>query len=136
VGAFLGIAHVVGRLREMGIATRGRAAIVLPVSEDHAARLHVAFTGLLGRRVLNRDIWTAFGISEARYYQIARKDSSQLLQADRLADAARNLGVNPVELLVSLGIINTRDAKEYIDKKQRELSQALGLGLAADSPHD
>ncbi|MUL61131.1 hypothetical protein B5P44_00835 [Mycobacterium sp. CBMA 213] len=101
------------------------------MSEDHARRLHAAITGLLGRRVTNKEIWTAFGISQARYYQIVREDSSRLLRADRLVGAARQMGVNPVELLVCLGIINTRDAREFIDKKRREMSEFLGSGREA-----
>lgn len=116
-----------------GIAARGSVAIVLHMSDPHADRLHAALTGLLGRRVTNEEIWTAFGISKARYYQIVREDPSQLLRADRLVEAARQMGANPVELLVCLGIINTRDARDYIDKKRRELSDLLDPDPEASS---
>lgn len=95
------------------------------MSEARDERLHAVLTGLLGRRVTNKQIWDAFGISQSRYYQIMREDSSQLLRADRLINAARSLGINPVELLVCLDILKTSDAAEYVDKRREEFKEFL-----------
>ncbi|WP_162625519.1 hypothetical protein [Mycolicibacterium llatzerense] len=96
------------------------------MSDDHAVRLHAALTELLVRRVTNDEIWTAFGVSESRYDQIVREDSSWLLRADRLVEAARQLGVNPVELLFCLGIVNIGEARGFLEKRRRELGEFPG----------
>lgn len=99
----------------------------LPGMTEHAeprdpdVRLHVALTKLLGRRVTNSEIWTAFGVSKARYYQIA-KEEGDLLRPDRLVSVGRHLGVNPMELLVELTpSLTIGDAEELVAKKYREL---------------
>ncbi len=89
-------------------------------------QLHAVLTALLGRRVTNKQIWDAFGISQSRYYQIVREDSSQLLRADRLIDAARHMGINPIELLVRLNDLTTADARDYMEQKRRELAEVQG----------
>lgn len=90
---------------------------------DPDVRLHVALTKLLGRRTTNSEIWTAYGLSKARYYQIA-KDETDLLRPDRLVSAARHLGINPMELLVELTPdLTLADAEDLVAKKYRELEE-------------
>jgi hypothetical protein len=90
-----------------------------------AQQLHAVLTALLGRRVTNKEIWDALGIGKTRYYEIVREDSSQLLRADRLIDAARHMGINPVELLVKLGELDTREASDYVNEKMDALKRDM-----------
>lgn len=83
--------------------------------------LLVLLAALAKRRLTNEDIWTAFELSKARFYE-ARKDGL-LFREDRLITAALNLGINPIELLAeceSVHGITARDAVKYVDKKRQE----------------
>lgn len=87
--------------------------------------LYALLTGLAGRRLTNQEIWEAFGLSKAQFYE-ARRTGKLLQRADRIVAAAHTLGINPVELLVGLVPgIETGDAVEYVEKKRAEAAQFL-----------
>ncbi len=87
--------------------------------------LYALLTGLAGRRLTNQEIWEAFGLSKAQFYE-ARKTGGLLQRADRIVAAAHTLGINPVELLVGLVPgIETADAIEFVEKKRTEAAQFL-----------
>jgi len=88
--------------------------------------LYALLTGLAGRRLTNQEIWEAFGLSKAQFYE-ARRSGKLLQRADRVVAVAHKLDINPVELLVNLVPgIETADAIEYVEKKRSEAAQFLG----------
>jgi hypothetical protein len=94
-------------------------------NEDAADALHVVLTTLAGRTLRVQDIYEAFGLSKARFYE-ARKDGTLLQRVDRIVAAAHRLGINPVELLVALVPgIEVADAVEYVDKRRDEAAPFL-----------
>lgn len=95
------------------------------MSSDDGDSLYPLLTGLAGRRLTNREIWEAFGLSKAQFYE-ARRAGKLLQRADRIVSAARDLRINPVELLVALVPgIETADAVEYVERKRSEAAQFL-----------
>jgi hypothetical protein len=65
---------------------------------------------LVGRRLSTRKICAALELSRSTYYE--QRDQGRLITADNLITAARNLGLNPVDLLVRYGLVPASAAVE------------------------
>jgi len=78
-----------------------------------------------------RAIWSARGSPPARSAPplsrpappTTSSDQGRLITADNLITAARNLGLNPVNLLVRYGLVPASAAVEYTE----EISSTLGV---------
>jgi hypothetical protein len=66
---------------------------------------------LVGRRLSTREVCAALGLSRSTYYE--QRDQGRLITADNLITAARNLRLNPVDLLVRYGLIPASAAVDY-----------------------
>jgi hypothetical protein len=69
---------------------------------------------LVGRRLSTREVCAALGLSRSTYYE--QRDQGRLITADNLITAARNLGLNPVDLQVRYGLIPASAAIEYAEE--------------------
>ena len=76
---------------------------------------------LVGRRLSTREICVALELSRSTYYE--HRDQGRLITADNLITAARNLNLNPVDLLVRYGLVPASAIVEYTE----EISSTLGL---------
>jgi hypothetical protein len=84
--------------------------------------LYPVLAALTGRKLTMAEVYTAVGLSKARYYE-ARKEGT-LTRPDRLIIAAHHLGINPVELLVECSPgITVRDAIQYVEKRRAEVNE-------------
>ncbi len=76
---------------------------------------------LVGRRLSTREVCAALELPRSTYYE--QRDQGRLISADNLITAARNLNLNPVDLLVRYGLIPASAVVEYAE----EISGALGV---------
>lgn len=83
-------------------------------------RLMMVLSQAAGRPLTNKDIQQAIGLQPSSYHEAIKRGA--LITANRIMTAARNLDANPVELLVACGIIDPRDAVEYVQQRQKEAS--------------
>jgi hypothetical protein len=74
---------------------------------------------LLGRRLRAEELLEAFELTKSTYYE--RLQSGKLITADSLITAARNLGLNPMDLLVRYGLLTSH---EVIDAAAEAVSSA------------
>jgi hypothetical protein len=76
---------------------------------------------LVGRRLSTREVCDALELSRSTYYE--QRDQGRLISADNLITAARNLDLNPIDLLVRYGLIPASAVVEYAE----EISGTLGV---------
>jgi hypothetical protein len=69
---------------------------------------------LVGRRLSTREVCTALELSRSTYYE--QRDQGRLITADNLITAARNLHLNPVDLLVRYGLVQASAVVEYAEE--------------------
>jgi hypothetical protein len=69
---------------------------------------------LVGRRLSTREVCDALELSRSTYYE--QRDESQLITADNLTTAARNLNLNPVDLLVRYELVPASAVVEYAEE--------------------
>lgn len=81
-------------------------------------RLMMVLSQAAGRPLTNKDIQQAVELQPSSYHDAIRRGA--LITADRIMTAARNLGANPVELLIACGLIEPREAVEYVQQRQQE----------------
>ena len=76
---------------------------------------------LVGRRLSTREVCAALELSRSTYYE--QRDQGRLITADNLITAARNLNLNPVDLLVRYGLVPASAVVDYAE----EISGTSGL---------
>jgi hypothetical protein len=89
--------------------------------DDDTKQLDAVLGYLVGRRLSTREICAALELSRSTYYE--QRDQGRLITADNLITAARNLDLNPVDLLVRYGLVPASAAVEYTE----EISSTLGV---------
>uniref|UniRef100_A0AAU8GNX7 Immunity repressor n=1 Tax=Mycobacterium phage Pharb TaxID=3136626 RepID=A0AAU8GNX7_9VIRU len=82
--------------------------------DDSGKSLAAVLGYLVGRPLKLREITEALQISRSRYY--AQIDEGKLITPDNLVRAARNLGINEVDLLARFGVISDEAVLEYADR--------------------
>ena len=83
--------------------------------------VELALIALSGRKLAMREIYECFSLSSTQYAEVRRE--GKLARADRLVHAARNLDINPVELLVTCGTITLTEAVNFVERKRCEAQQ-------------
>jgi hypothetical protein len=102
---------------------------------EHKA-LDTVLSFLVGRRLSTKEICAALEIGRTTYYE--QREDGRLISADNLVRAARNLGLNPVDLLVSYGHISSSSAVDYADEiaetpRRRRARRGVALrGMESD----
>jgi hypothetical protein len=96
-----------------------RDGMLLP--QDGTKQLDAVLSYLVGRRLSTREVYDALELSRSTYYE--QRDQGRLITADNLISAARNLDLNPVDLLIRYGLIPASAAVEYVE----EISSTLGV---------
>ncbi|AHB79577.1 immunity repressor [Mycobacterium phage Validus] len=84
-----------------------------PHAPDDADRLAAYLGFKLGRPLKLREILEALQMSKTRYY--GQRDEGTLIRPDNLLRAARNLNLNPVELLAHFDLIADAEVIAYAD---------------------
>lgn len=87
-------------------------------SNNDERLLNSVLVKLTERPLSKKDVQTAVELSSSSYNEAWKKGT--LLTADRLILAAKNLRLNPVELLAECGVIAPSDAVNYVEKRRRE----------------
>lgn len=92
---------------------------------DAADAIYTQLSALTARRLTNKEIWEAFGLSKAQFYE-ARKNGTLTQRVDRLVAAAHRLEINPVELLIALVPgVDAADAVAFVEKRRHEVVEFL-----------
>lgn len=89
-------------------------------SERRALDLPALLSSLTGRPVRIGEIIEALDLGRSTYYE--QRDEGRLISADNMLRLARDMGLNPVELLLHCGLIE-RDA--VIDCAERAEAGAI-----------
>ena len=92
----------------------------MPLHDD-TKQLEAVLGYLVGRRLSTREVCAALELSRSTYYE--QRDQGRLITADNLIAAARNLDLNPVDLLVRYGLVPASAAVAYVE----EISGTSGL---------
>jgi hypothetical protein len=83
------------------------------MSDERQKELDAVLIGMAGRRLSVGEIIKALGMSSTTYYQ--QRADDRLITAENLIKAARNLGLNELELLVRYGFINPAAIADYVE---------------------
>ena len=86
----------------------------MPMSGDAEKDLAVVLSYLTGRKLTLEEVLGAVEMSRSTYYD--RQAKGTLTTTDTLLTAARNLGLNPVDLLVRYGRIDPDDVADYVEE--------------------
>lgn len=76
------------------------------------APLQATLIGILGRMISVEEMRDALGLAASTYYEQSKE--GRLICAENLRTAARNLGINEVQLLVACGVIDRAAVDEYV----------------------
>ncbi|MGE2716640.1 hypothetical protein ACQI4L_21500 [Mycolicibacterium litorale] len=85
----------------------------MAMGRDAEKDLAVVLSYLTGRRLSLEEVLAAVEMSRSTYYH--RQARGTLITTDTLLRAARNLGFNPIDLLVRFGRIEPSDVAEYME---------------------
>lgn len=99
-------------------------------SNNDERLLNSVLVKLTERPLSKKDVQTAVELSSSSYNEAWKKGT--LLTADRLILAAKNLRLNPVELLAECGVIAAADAVNYVEKRRREAAVFFSSGYEQD----
>lgn len=69
-------------------------------------------SSLTGRRVRIGEIITALSLGRSTYYE--QRDDGRLISADNMLRLAAEMDLNPIEMLVSCGLISQRAVDDYM----------------------
>ncbi|WP_241520607.1 hypothetical protein [Mycobacterium paraense] len=83
-------------------------------TRDGPKQLDTVLSYLVGRRLSTKELCEALEMSRTTYYE--QRQDARLICADNLIRAARNLGLNEVDLLVRYGLIAAGSAVEYVEE--------------------
>jgi hypothetical protein len=86
----------------------------MALADGTTKQLDAVLGYLVGRRLSTREVCTALELSRSTYYE--QRDQGRLITADNLITAARNLHLNPVDLLVRYELISARSVVEYAEE--------------------
>ncbi|BBY10895.1 hypothetical protein MMARJ_16350 [Mycobacterium marseillense] len=85
------------------------------IVDDSAKDPAVVLPYLVGRPLAATEVYEAFGYRKSAYYKAARE--GRLITADNLIRAAKYLGLNPVDLQVRFGLIDSDSVTEYVESQ-------------------
>lgn len=98
------------------------------MSEDvKQPELVTVLSYLVGREIHPSEIFEALGVSRSSYY-LARSQG-RLISADSLLRLTETFGLNPLDLLVEYGLVDTDAVVSYLE------SRGIELVRARPSPH-
>ena len=81
--------------------------------DDTDKSLASVLSYLVGRQLKLRELLEALQMSRSRYY--SQLDEGRLVTADNLIRAARNLGINEVDLLARYNLITDDAIRSYVE---------------------
>jgi len=102
---------------------------------NDADLLQAKLIGILGRMVSVEEMRKSLGLAVSTYYDQVKEH--RLITGENLAEAARNLGINHVYLMVECGLIERAAMDEYLryDGKPPQLSNVRKVRRSrADAP--
>jgi transcriptional regulator with XRE-family HTH domain len=86
------------------------------VNRDAEKDLGLVLSYLTGRKLTLDEVLAAVGMSRSTYYD--RQGRGTLTTTDTLLHAARNLDLNPVDLLIRYGRIAPTDVADYLEGEE------------------
>ena len=107
----------------------------MPTGSDTRKDFSVVLSYLTGRKLSLDEVLAAVEMSRSTYYD--RQAKGTLTNTDTLLTVARNLGLNPVDLLVRFGRIATSDVADYLEVSEdvsSDVSSMAGSVTRAAAP--
>lgn len=87
----------------------------MPRNDGNGRNLKAVLTYILNRAVTDNEISTAIGISKS-YYLSRRREADDYPNAEECRVVAEHFGLNPVELLVLFGLIDSGAVHRYAER--------------------
>lgn len=87
----------------------------MPRHDGNGRNLKAVLTYILNRAVTDNDICAAIGISRS-YYHARRREADDYPNAEECRLVAEHFGLNPVELLVLFGLIDSEAVQRYAER--------------------
>jgi hypothetical protein len=100
--------------------------IRMPTGSGAREDLSAVLSSLTGRKLALEELLSAVEMSRSTYYD--RQAKGRLTGTDTLLTAARNLGLNPVDLLVRFGHIADHDVTQYVEASSAPRADGRGAG--------
>lgn len=100
--------------------------------DDSAKDPAVVLQYLVGRPLAATEVQEAFGYRKSAYYKAARE--GRLITADNLIRVARYFGLNPVDLQVRYGLIESDAVNEYTESEPRLARTTTRRGTKRTAP--
>ncbi|TFV57416.1 hypothetical protein E4P42_16025 [Mycobacterium sp. PS03-16] len=95
----------------------------MPTGADADKDLGLVLSYLTGRKLTLDEVLAAVEMSRSTYYD--RQARGALTTTDTLLTAARNLGLNPVDLLVRYGRIEVSEVADYVEEERHPLGRSM-----------
>jgi hypothetical protein len=102
------------------------------MSDDAEKDLGLVLSYLTGRKLTLDQVLAAVGMSRSTYYD--RQGKGTLTTTDTLLRAARNLDLNPVDLLIRYGRIAPTDVADYLEGEERPFGLTTATSPTLASP--
>lgn len=102
------------------------------MSRDAEKDLGLVLSYLTGRKLTLDEVLAAVGMSRSTYYD--RQTKGTLTTTDTLLRAARNLDLNPVDLLIRYGRIAPTDVVDYLEVEERPFGLTTATSPAKVNP--
>lgn len=102
------------------------------ISRDAEKELGLVLSYLTGRKLTLDEVLAAVGMSRSTYYD--RQGKGTLTTTDTLLRAARNLDLNPVDLLIRYGRIAPGDVADYLEGEEHPFGLTTATSPAPANP--
>lgn len=102
------------------------------VNRDAEKDLGLVLSYLTGRKLTLDEVLAAVGMSRSTYYD--RQGKGTLTTTDTLLRAAKNLRLNPVDLLIRYGRIAPNDVADYLEGEERPFGLTTATSNTPVSP--
>jgi hypothetical protein len=90
----------------------------MAADDDPLYSVLVAFTK---RKLSMGEVYEAVGLGSSQYNDLRK--ARRLLTPDRIVNAARHFGINPVALLAECQLISPRDAVDYVEERRQQAAE-------------
>jgi hypothetical protein len=94
----------------------------MPTGGDAGKDLALVLSYLTGRKLALEEVLAAVEMSRSTYYD--RQAKGTLSSTDTLLSAARNLNLNPVDLLIRYGRLAPTDVIDYVEEGRHPFGSA------------
>lgn len=115
------------RCRSQKVYLSGKPDMMMGMSTDDtgADPFYSALVALTKRKLGMSEIYDSVGLGSSQYNDLRK--AGKLVTPDRVINAARHFKINPVELLAECGLIDPREAIDFVERRRRAAEEFLGI---------